>query len=423
MIALRLGVWAVSVLAVFLPAGLLAAQASTASTTSAQSAVLCFPENAQTGVANPEVLSDTRGADLHPYLENSVLPLIRANWFQLISKSGEKTGGDATLQFTIYKDGSVAAVQVIDGTGHAALGGLAVNSVMKSAPFASLPAEFPGQALDVRMKLSYAPVAPQFGSSGARGMTLTCSEDQITKGAQDCIMPPHVIFSPEPDLTQEARKNKTQGTVMLYVVVGADGTVLNACAAQRLGDGLEESAVETIRKWKFEPATRNGKATEIRIAIEVDFHLEKNPPAAPYDPSKDPAVQNSLNSSGSSVGVKVLSEATASAANAGERPGLVKTCGTEAAGCVRPPRVIFSSPPEQEATKQAGTTKYSGTAILELVVATDGTAQDIKIIRGLGPDLDQKAINAVKKWKFEPATKDGKPVAVQIRVEVDFHLQ
>jgi TonB family protein len=46
----------------------------------------------------------------------------------------------------------------------------------------------------------------------------------------------------------------------------------------------------------------------------------------------------------------------------------------------------------------------------------------MKVVRPLGMGLDQKALDAVKQWKFEPAMKDGKPVAVQINVEVNFRL-
>jgi TonB family protein len=55
-------------------------------------------------------------------------------------------------------------------------------------------------------------------------------------------------------------------------------------------------------------------------------------------------------------------------------------------------------------------------------VGPDGRPRDIKVSRQLGMGLDQKAIEAVRMWRFEPATKDGKPVAVQINVEVNFRL-
>ena len=51
-----------------------------------------------------------------------------------------------------------------------------------------------------------------------------------------------------------------------------------------------------------------------------------------------------------------------------------------------------------------------------------GRPQNLKVARSLGMGLDQKAIEAVRQWKFEPAMKDGRPVAVQINVEVNFRL-
>jgi TonB family protein len=60
--------------------------------------------------------------------------------------------------------------------------------------------------------------------------------------------------------------------------------------------------------------------------------------------------------------------------------------------------------------------------VLAMIVGPDGRPHDIRIQRGLGMGLDQKAIEAVQRWRFEPATKDGQPVAVQISVEVSFKL-
>lgn len=87
---------------------------------------------------------------------------------------------------------------------------------------------------------------------------------------------------------------------------------------------------------------------------------------------------------------------------------------------VTAPRAIYS--PDPQFTDAARKAKYSGTAVLRLTVTTEGTTRDVKILNSLTPDLDRKAVAAVKTWKFEPAMKDGKPVPVSIDVEVDFHL-
>jgi TonB family protein len=57
-----------------------------------------------------------------------------------------------------------------------------------------------------------------------------------------------------------------------------------------------------------------------------------------------------------------------------------------------------------------------------LIVGADGIPRDIKVSRSLGMGLDEKAIEAVHKWRFQPATKHGVPVAVQINVVLDFKL-
>ena len=89
-------------------------------------------------------------------------------------------------------------------------------------------------------------------------------------------------------------------------------------------------------------------------------------------------------------------------------------------GGVSPPRQIYA--PEPEFSEEARKAKYQGVCTLGLVVGIDGRPTDIKVLSSLGMGLDEKAIEAVKTWKFEPAMKDGHPVRVAIAVEVDFHL-
>ena len=89
-------------------------------------------------------------------------------------------------------------------------------------------------------------------------------------------------------------------------------------------------------------------------------------------------------------------------------------------GGVIAPRPIFT--PDPEYTEEARKSRHQGTCVLWIVVGTDGRAREIRVMRILGFGLDEKAIEAVKQWKFEPATKDGRAVAVQVNVEVTFRL-
>jgi protein TonB len=58
-----------------------------------------------------------------------------------------------------------------------------------------------------------------------------------------------------------------------------------------------------------------------------------------------------------------------------------------------------------------------------VTVGTDGLLTNIRVVKSLGKGLDEKAVEAVQKWKFEPGKKDGQPVAAEIAIEVDFHLK
>jgi TonB family protein len=89
-------------------------------------------------------------------------------------------------------------------------------------------------------------------------------------------------------------------------------------------------------------------------------------------------------------------------------------------GGVSAPRIVYS--PDPDYSEEARKAKYQGTVVLWVVVGPDGRTRDIRVQRSLGLGLDEKAMDAVRTWKFEPARKDGQPVAVQINVEVNFRL-
>ena len=89
-------------------------------------------------------------------------------------------------------------------------------------------------------------------------------------------------------------------------------------------------------------------------------------------------------------------------------------------GGVSAPKAVFS--PDPEYSEEARKAKYQGTCLLDLVVDANGHPTNIKVISALGMGLDEKAMESVRNWKFEPGQKDGHPVAVEIAVEVDFHL-
>ena len=88
------------------------------------------------------------------------------------------------------------------------------------------------------------------------------------------VSAPIPIYKPEPPYSEEARKAKYQGTVVLWIVVDALGNVApEVHVVKPLGLGLDEKAVETVRLWKFKPALRNGAAVPVRVMVEISFRL------------------------------------------------------------------------------------------------------------------------------------------------------
>ncbi len=89
-------------------------------------------------------------------------------------------------------------------------------------------------------------------------------------------------------------------------------------------------------------------------------------------------------------------------------------------GGVTAPQVIHTVEPEF--TDAARQTKYQGIVSIQLIVDPQGNPEDIRIVRHLGMGLDEKAIEAVKQYKFRPSMYQGHPVPVQIFIDVEFHL-
>jgi protein TonB len=89
-------------------------------------------------------------------------------------------------------------------------------------------------------------------------------------------------------------------------------------------------------------------------------------------------------------------------------------------GGVSAPAVLFKVDPEY--SEEARKAKFSGTVVLSVIVDQEGHARDVRVLRSLGMGLDEKAVEAVQKWKFKPGMKGGQAVNVRAQIEVNFRL-
>jgi len=89
-------------------------------------------------------------------------------------------------------------------------------------------------------------------------------------------------------------------------------------------------------------------------------------------------------------------------------------------GGVSAPQVIYSVEPEF--SEEARKAKVAGNVLVNLWVDTSGNPSHVRVIRGVGMGLDEKAIEAVRQYKFRPAMENGKPVLVELNIEVNFQI-
>ncbi len=162
---------------------------------------------------------------------------------------------------------------------------------------------------------------------------------------------------------------------------------------------------------------------EPTIVVPPDIHLQQpNMPDLGDPMSHLPSVPSNGTGYGGGIG-----SGNGGGVGSGEGPGYGPGHGGgvgggafRVGGGVSAPKAIYA--PDPEYSEEARKVKHMGTVVLWLIVGPDGKPRDIRVARTLGLGLDEKAIEAVKTWRFEPARKDGQPVAVQINVEVNFHL-
>lgn len=187
----------------------------------------------------------------------------------------------------------------------------------------------------------------------------------------NAMLPPQVLNSTVPSYTSAALVNRIEGTVTLETESDINGGIKVLRVVRGLGHGLDETAAQAVQRWTFAPARRNGAPVSSIAQIDVDFKL---PPAE-----------------------------------------VVKV-----GGGVTAPTVLSRVTPQY--TDEARKDRYTGTVVIEGLIKTDGTFDVIRIVRGLDYGLTERAIDALKQWKFNPGMRQGKPVDVAINIEVNFNL-
>jgi len=107
-----------------------------------------------------------------------------------------------------------------------------------------------------------------FGAGFDRGFG-----DSVYRPGIGGVSAPILVVSPDPEFSDEARRNKYQGICIIAVIVDARGYPRNHRVIQRLGMGLDEKALESVQRYRFKPAMKEGRPVAAMVNVEVDFRL------------------------------------------------------------------------------------------------------------------------------------------------------
>jgi TonB family protein len=226
------------------------------------------------------------------------------------------------------------------------------------------------------------------------GATASPPSAEISRG--------RLVHSVNPKYPKKARREKIQGSVTLSATIAKDGSVQDIKV--KYGDpALTDAAVEAVTQWRYEPYLIQGLPVEVQTEIIVNFQLE--------GVSQKASIPQEGAASGNTSAV-----ATVPAQNDSAEPTSIYAVG----GDVKAPRKIYGSDPGY--SDKARKAKIQGNVTLAVVITAEGGVSGVEICKSLEPSLDWNAVETVRTWRFEPAAKDGKPVATHVSVDVAFRL-
>jgi TonB family protein len=267
---------------------------------------------------------------------------------------------------------------------------------------------------------------------------------------------PEKISGDPPAYTDAARRALVSGVVIVEAVIDEQGNVTSPRVLKGLPLGLERQAMEAVQAWKFKPATLRGRPVPVYQLLTATFHLGTD---LSFGPRARKQASSGLDSTARyelvEMGLQAVDKALAARpddidAIATKRDllrdkAMITSDGDQGEegeedvqatldeanrlqqqvdelqdrnGALTFPEKISGDPAElTEMARKAG---ISGTVRVEAVIDEQGNVVDARIIEGLPMGLDEKALEAVRAWKFKPATAGGKPLKVDYTVTVTF---
>jgi TonB family protein len=307
----------------------------------------------------------TRGDEVPPGMPYTQLDMSTAIYPADALAAREE--GNTVLGVTVQENGHIGDMHIMRTSGFPSLD---QASMSRMTNYNFVPATMDGKPvksvvmLILNWQLPLGPIAGNAAANSSSG-TITPPTD-YTPPARDGSQDSEGVYPPE------ARAHREQGRAQIDFTVRKDGTVADPSLVGSTGFAdLDMAAIQTIEARHYKPATVGGKPVEAHWRDYVDFAL---------------------------AGVAVP-------------PGVI------------PPRLDGSHDVDSFYPASARFHHEEGRVLVIFTVQQDGSVSDPFVQQSSGyGDLDDAAIQAVKTWRYLPATKDGKPVAIQFGARIGFHI-
>ena len=353
--------------------------------------------------------------------------------------------GTVVLRAVISKTGTVEKLNVVSGPPALMVSAIDAVRQWKYKPYL-LNGEPTAVDTTININFSLGETGPQANAAAARDFVYLMPGIEVAPEK----LAGNQILKVDPVYPEIAKAAHVQGAVILHAIISKTGEVekLDVISGPSM---LTASAMEAARQWKYKPYLLNGEPTEVQTTININFNLADaaalvqaeqeyrefiasypTAPAAAQAQAKLKQVQAELEQAEAEL---TMQDAHLNAIRAQYNGVPVKKVG----GGVSSPIPIYEVEPEF--TAAAKKAKAAGMVLVGLIVDEQGLPQNVHVLRGfgIGPDgkplpklkkaaraaadgMNQKALDAVKQYKFKPATQDGKPVPVQVNLEVNFQI-
>ena len=118
---------------------------------------------------------------------------------------------------------------------------------------------------------------PQNALAGQKEPPPRFGDAKFFKMGDPGVTPPKILYKRIPEFTDAARRHEFQGVVGLNALIDSTGRINDVRLVHVIGMGLDENAIETVKTWRFAPATKDGVPVPVAVYIEVDYHLGRRP--------------------------------------------------------------------------------------------------------------------------------------------------